>query len=77
MNYIEQGFLVEAQRELDGAAQALENHADNGPPALVGAAYHHILRARGALAALRQMVDLYALERAATERPVDLRIVPR
>ncbi len=77
MNVIAQGCLVEALDSLDAAMQALENHADNGPPALVGDAYRHLLQVRGQLAALRQFAELAAaLEHgSAADRAPSLRVV--
>lgn len=72
MNTIGEGCLVAAQGELDAAMQALENHAHDGPPSLVGDAYRHLLVVRGQLAALKQLHELQALQHAPTERPVRL-----
>jgi hypothetical protein len=76
VNIIAQSFLHEAMDSLDEAMIALENHADNGPPSLVGDAYRRLLQVRGQLAAMRQIVELsQAIQCAPTERAPSLRIV--
>lgn len=78
MNAIAQGCLAEATDSLDAAMIALENHADNGAPALVGDAYRHLLEVRGQLAAMRQIVELTRIFQHAPTEPAPapaLRIV--
>jgi hypothetical protein len=73
MNLIEHNMLNQARNELDAAIDAIEGV--DVRPALLGAAVEHLLHVRGILAALHQMGELQAIERAPTERPSHLRLV--
>ena len=72
MNAIAEGCLIEAANELEDAIIALDNQAHNGEPELLRRAAGHLLRCRGQLTALRQMVDL---SREVNREPPALRSV--
>ena len=76
MNPFAASNLAVALRRLDNALAYLEQHADGGPPSLLGLAYSDLRAVRGCLVAAEQLEHLEAtLGRAPTEPPPALRVV--
>lgn len=79
MSFALSGLAVAAKR-LNAAIDAIETYCDSDDKAnaapLIAGAYADLLRVRGEVAAVQQLLEMqHELERAETERPSAIRLV--